>query len=103
MLDSHSIPRREQYGPLGGSRTVIHGNFTKPARDAAVSSSHATYAEEGNFRTDITHNSLTHGSRSRRQMPFARQAAMSELIEAIPSPELGDFLVSERESRSNLG
>lgn len=59
-------------------------------------SSHGQYAHEGALITNITRSGAMDRSRSASQLTtLARQRAMSDLIDALPSPELGDFLVAE--------
>lgn len=94
------LHRREQYGPLGGSRTVIHGNFTKPPRETADSlSSPERHATAGLLATQITRAPLLHKlPTAGQQVTLGRQLVMTELINALPPPDLGDFLVHECKS-----
>ncbi|KAK9893613.1 hypothetical protein P389DRAFT_114074 [Cystobasidium minutum MCA 4210] len=97
MLLEEKTLGREQYGPLGGSRTVIHGNFTKPPRETADSlSSPERHATAGLLATQITRAPLLHKlPTAGQQVTLGRQLVMTELINALPPPDLGDFLVHE--------
>lgn len=60
------------------------------------SPSHGQQVHEGALITYITRSMMpTKGRVASQQTLLARQRAMADLIDALPTPDIGDFLVSE--------